>query len=819
MSHRIRCGLRAVSAGIALLGLVATASADWREHPELPDWARRGYVQWGHGANIDGRIRWSGGGGYGTDAANVQLILDCGRNIQQTIAYTDEEAERIARDGGLRRQPYICSQTVWWRREYEETPELRGAVRLGLDGEPIIIYANPDRHCGCYNREFWLEYTQRKIKNTIEGEGGHVDSIFFDNPLPYDCYCDECRAKFARFSAETFGVELDLAGSTEHPDYRMAKTLFKLNSTLEFFEQLKAYIDTLDPDITISPNIGVGSPLSVWLTARGMTEMVFCERGRSFPPFTSTVVDYKLGLACSHGLATGQLLGLPELQARARALALLSGHEGGILESFMYPEEHKLATAEALACDGAYIASFALREQKISIDDAPHHVAVREALEQYADFTEEHLDLYDLAQPGASVAVLDAVWSDLPLGWSGSRPFREACAALGRAMVPYEVIIEEDLRPELLAPYRLLVIPQARSLAREDAQTILDWVRGGGAIVQTGELALADRLGRAYAPEELPELATLPAGDPQAMGAGRVWRSAQALSALPPAELPALLEQVAGPLECRVMTDAPRLFANVLRSADGSARSIHLVNSEFVYDEPDSPDMRDDDNAPDARTPFVSTAYRARKQVLVPDPAAIANPAVRFFGNSLGITTDAFSMVIALNGEDIATFRGTELTAAQWHQVPIPAGLLRESNEIMFRATGSPNGHPDWFQLQIDGDATTERSWWSSDEGQTWTQEDLSPDGGVQTGEFLVRIGPMQEADAIAQPEDFIGGLHVRPARNVDVILRVEGVAPVARLISPDAPEQEITPTVADGVATYRVPEVAIYSVLVVPEG
>jgi len=59
----------------------------------------------------------------------------------------------------------------------------------------------------------------------------------------------------------------------------------------------------------------------------------------------------------------------------------------------------------------------------------------------------------------------------------------------------------------------------------------------------------------------------------------------------------------------------------------------------------------------------------------------------------------------------------------------------------------------------------------------------------------------------------------VRPARNVDVILRVEGVAPVARLISPDAPEQEITPTVADGVAIYRVPEVAIYSVLVVPEG
>lgn len=807
------------SAVVALLGAVAPVAADWRDHPELPDWARRGFTQWGHGANIDGRIHWGGGGGYGADAANVRLILDCGRNLQQTIAYLDEEAERIAREGGLRRQPYICSQTVWWRREYEQTPELRDAVRLGLDGQPIIIYANPERHCGCYNRPFWLEYTKRKIKSTIEGPGGHVDSIFFDNPLPYDCYCPQCREKFARFSAEVFGVELDLVTSTEHPDYRMAKTLFQLTSTLEFFKQVRAYIDTFDPTITISPNIGVAAPGSAWLTMMGMTEMVFCEQGRTFPPFASTVIDYKRGLACSHGLAVGQLLGLPELQARARALALLEGHEGGILESFMYPEEHKLATAEALACDGAYIVSFALREQKISIDDAPHHVAVREAIQQYSRFTQDHLELYDRAQPGATVAVLHSIWSELPLGWSGQRPFRDTCTALGRAMIPYEVLIEDDLQPEQLADYRLLILPQVRSLSPEDAQTILDWVRGGGAIVAIGELALADRLNRAYPPEELPEPATLPTGDPQALGEGHVWRPERPLSEIPPVELPGLLEAVGGPLDCRVITEAPRLFANVLRSADGSARSVHLVNSDFAYDPQDSPDVRDDDGNPDARTPFTSTGYRARKEVLVPDPATIANPTVRFFGNSLGICTDAFSMVVELNGQEVATFRGPELTAAQWHQVPIPPGLLRARNEIVLRAIGAPNGHPDWFQLQIDSDATTGRSWWSSDDGQTWTQEDLSPDPGAQTGEFLVRIGPAADPNAVARPEDFIGRLHVTPARDVEVLLRTGGEAPGARLISPDAPEQTITPTVADGMASYRVPEVYIYAVLVVPEG
>ena len=363
--------------------------------------------------------RW----GYGADAANVRLILDCGRNLQQTIAYlTRRPSASPAR--GPAPQPYICSQTVWWRREYEQTPELRDAVRLGLDDRPIIIYANPERHCGCYNRPFWLEYTKRKIKSTIEGPGGHVDSIFFDNPLPYDCYCPQCREKFARFSAEVFGVELDLVTSTEHPDYRMAKTLFQLTSTLEFFKQVRAYIDTFDPTITISPNIGVAAPGSAWLTMMGMTEMVFCEQGRTFPPFASTVIDYKRGLACSHGLAVGQLLGLPELQARARA-SPCRGHEGGV-SVLMYPEEHKLATAEALACDGAYIVSLRCASED-PIDDAPHH-AVREAIQQ-SRFTQDHLQRMTGLSP-AAVALLTRS-GRAAAGLGGQRPFRDTCTAWG----------------------------------------------------------------------------------------------------------------------------------------------------------------------------------------------------------------------------------------------------------------------------------------------------------------------------------------------------------------------------------------------------
>ncbi len=803
---------------IALFASLATAAcADWQDHKDLPDWARRGYAQWGHGANINGRIKW-GPGGYGIDVPNVRLLLYCGRNIQQTISYLTPEAEALAREGGLRRQPYICSQTVWWQSEETQTPELTQAVRLGLDGKPIIIYGNPARHCGCYNAPFWLEYTQRKIKRTLADGGGHVDSIFFDNPVPYDCYCPRCRDGFRAFTTKTFGVAMDLAHADAEAHTRFARALFQAESAQEFFRRLKAYARSLDPTLTISPNLGVGSAISTYLTAYGATDMVFCEEGFRMPPWESTVGDYKLGLAASHGLATGQLLGLSEMLRRARALSLEPGNELGILESFYYPEEHKLADAEALACDGTYIESFALREQKITIDDLPHHVAVREALHQYATFEQAHRDLYDLAQPGSRIAVVNSIWSELA-GSGGRAAFRSTCEALSRAGLPYEVLVEDDLTPALLAAYRLVIVPQVRSLAAADAGALLEFVRGGGAVVRTGDLAAGDRLDRPYSPETRPELARLPAGEPQAVGKGWFWYPPRTLDKYPPAELWQLLEKLSGTLDCRISPPSPKLFANMLRTRDGKATTIHLVNSDFTFAEMPSADIRDDSGWPRARTYFADTRSRARKTLLVPDPTALKTPVLRFFGNSCWGCTDKITLVVTCNGQDLAALKGSALHETKWYEVPVPPGLIRTSNEVVFRVTGEPSGHPDWFALKLDTEATTRRSSWSVDDGKTWTEADLSLDGDVQTGEYLVRLGAAGAENAVAKPEDFMGKCQVRPARDIAVIVRRAGAAPVARLISPDGPETTIAPQVAGDLATYRVPQVYIYSVLVLPEG
>lgn len=799
------------------VGLGAPAYADWLDHSELPAWARRGYCRWGHGANVDGRIKWTPNG-YGLDVPNVNLLLYCGRNLQQTIGYLDPEARHIGETAGLKRQPYICSKTIWWRSEFPQAAQLEDCTILKPDGSRVLLYSNPERYGGCYRNPIWLEYVKGRIDALMaKQETGEVHSIFFDNCMNYDCHCPVCREQFGAYTREKFGIEMDLSHAADFPNIRFAKYLFDADGAVEFFQQIKAYLDERHgEDILISPNIGVGYGWSSYLVNRGATELVFCEEGASFPPHQSTVLKYKAGLAVSHGMTVGQLLGLSNPLNRARALALDERNEGGILESFVYPEEHQLALAEALACDGTCVVSFALREQKITANDARYQVQNRDAIHAYAEFARQHGAWYDLARPGAKLAVLHSAIASLA-DRAHFKSLTRTAELLGAGGIPYEIICEDDLEAERLAAYEVLLVPHVPQMAVEDAEAIADWVVGGGRLAVIGNAATADQLNRPCPDGAAPEWAHVAPGEPQRIGEGLVLRTEVRTDFLPPDSLATTVLEHFGPLECHVGTTSPKVFANALRSADGAVRTIHLINSDYVYEMPPSADIKDDDGLAEARTFFADTRWRARKVLLLDDPATAEGMALKFLGRTCGSATDGFSMVVSLNGQDIATLKGSELNRAGWFTVPVPEGLVGQTNEVIFRATGKPNGHPDWFALGVDTHARTRRSSWSTDEGATYTDEDLGEDAGAQTGEFTVRFGQPEALDAVAKPEDFMGKLHVQAATDIDVVLRADNRAPAAKLYSPDGPEMTIAPTVADGYATYRVPRVYIYSVLEIP--
>jgi hypothetical protein len=81
----------------------------------------------------------------------------------------------------------------------------------------------------------------------------------------------------------------------------------------------------------------------------------------------------------------------------------------------------------------------------------------------------------------------------------------------------------------------------------------------------------------------------------------------------------------------------------------------------------------------------------------------------------------------------------------------------------------------------------------------------------------MVRLGPPADPTAVARPENFMGKLHVHPAKDVVVLVRTDRPQS-ARLYTPEGNLQTITPTRQNGYAVYRVPEVPIYAVLVLAE-
>jgi hypothetical protein len=265
-----------------------------------------------------------------------------------------------------------------------------------------------------------------------------------------------------------------------------------------------------------------------------------------------------------------------------------------------------------------------------------------------------------------------------------------------------------------------------------------------------------------------------------------------------------------------VTASSGKIFANLLRTRDGKTITLHLVNSDFVYP---SNDIRDDNGNDSGRTYFAQNNTRAKKVLLAPDLAAAKGYGLKFLGATSGAANDNFTLVVSFNGQDIATLKGSKLNAMAWYEVPIPDGLLKNTNEAVFRAGAEANMHPNWFAIRVDSTVPSQRSWWSADEGKTWTQDDLGPDPGKQTGEYMVRLGPPTDPNAVAKPEDFMGKLQVRPAQGIEVRINTGGKALTGQLVSADGlPERKVKPRLDGKFAVYPVDRVDIYSVLVLPD-
>ena len=276
---------------------------------------------------------------------------------------------------------------------------------------------------------------------------------------------------------------------------------------------------------------------------------------------------------------------------------------------------------------------------------------------------------------------------------------------------------------------------------------------------------------------------------------------------MPGPQLRDLVTRLTGTPRLSVQDPTGKLSCNVLSQPAGKLREVHLLNYDFTYDLPGNR-VADDDGSGEARSYLSDTNWRMKKILAVPDPAKFEKPALNILG-SLNSRNQLIRLVVSLNGKDVATLAAKDISS----QLTIPlaqADLRAGDNEIILRLEGQPNTMSEWYQVSLDTDATSKRSYFSQDGGKTWKQDDLSEDRGNQTGEFIIRLVDSVKTPTHAEWEQMC---HVHPATGVRVF--VAGDQPSAAVaLSPTAPARAVVARKVTGGFEYAL-DVGTYAVLV----
>jgi len=465
--------LTVISGAAAVVMFVSSAWADWEPPQEMFPWANPGAVRW----TINYRTM---------NEDHVQALLDAHFNLIQGGGFTPE-AMQLATDADCHRMAYICSRTIYHEQLFPEHPELRDAAILTPEGEYKVIYNNPARYAGCYNRSAWLEYIKGRMDDLAERG---LDCIFFDNPMTWECYCPTCKRLFRQYSQEHTGVEYELGGQGTPKEL---ERWFTLDTALEFFTEIRNYAHDREQPMFI-----VANNLTYWLVDRGLTDGLFTEAGGQ-APFGRDIAGYKIGLAASHGKPTAILTYIPGAVRMARGVKKYAAPSASDRwYGAPIAEEYAAGCAMGLALGGNYLSNFSLTLDRHVLDftKPEDDRAILDACAKYAEFAARWEKLYAGQQPGSRVGVLYDLTEGPRLGdILGTRrsPTNNLLWYLQEQGVSADVIVNTDLQGDRLAGFEALLIDGAPMLSPDEMEGLRAFVEAGGTAVISGALSIRDR--------------------------------------------------------------------------------------------------------------------------------------------------------------------------------------------------------------------------------------------------------------------------------------------------------------------------------------
>jgi len=317
-----------------------------------------------------------------------------------------------------------------------------------------------------------------------------LQMYFLDNPFFLKCYCPVCQTAWATYCKQQFGTVVPDPETCGDERIRNAWDFFWLDANAKYINNLRQYAHNMTPARYIAPNWLHGYPEYYYMMEHSDADAVLVELGGGGErPWGRSDFSYKTASAATDGKALVNIwcfpAARPRLDLRRPALPFIGGQ---------MPQSGYITEAEAAACLSSYLTAGPV---------------------QFNTFLKGNRRLYSDAQPAAPVALVYSINTELwrrriwhvdplnflgPDWWVGmdgtpTAHVKHFADRLTAQSVPYDILVDRQLTPEQLAPYRCVILPDVQCVTPEGAKALRRYMSDGGSVIVGESFGLRDREG------------------------------------------------------------------------------------------------------------------------------------------------------------------------------------------------------------------------------------------------------------------------------------------------------------------------------------
>lgn len=357
----------------------------------------------------------------------------------------------------------------------------------------------PARLLACLNHPAWRDYLVERVRRACEAG---ADGMSYDNHWT-QCRCPRCEEKWTRFQARFPPVPPgkllpwpDDASAAELPADEQARLVcvyhrYLLSEFEEIFALTRETACSLRPDFLLLGNFNSG----YCTFTLPPNNAVSTEDGRE-PGLIDGHAIHNIGLLRSlAGATAGRRPVFVEYGAERDmgrlARTIDSAGVGATRFVPMRPAKHQLSIAEAAAHgvalevtpEGLFLRDLSLR--------SPQAMANWEAIAGYNRFLRSHEELYCGVRTATGILSIHS--SGFPRFHAAGYPQRlELLRELATRRVLFDVAFVDDLTPELLARYRVLLLADVWVIDADTLAVIRPYLESGGQCIATGTTGCFD---------------------------------------------------------------------------------------------------------------------------------------------------------------------------------------------------------------------------------------------------------------------------------------------------------------------------------------